>query len=179
MLVCLSLLNHEEMMGIERKGIRNPPEGRTVDGFEIQFGTNHLAHFLLFQFLRPTLHSSSTPEFNSRVTNVTSGAHRNGPLNFENLNQTGNYNPRFGYAQSKTANILMANQIERLYGQQGLHGLSVSPGVIRSGAQRYDDPKELERRLPELKMALKNAAQGAATTVVRKSSSLLSHLLRK
>jgi NAD(P)-dependent dehydrogenase (short-subunit alcohol dehydrogenase family) len=96
---------------------------------------------------------------------VTSGAHRNGLLNFSNLNLDGIYTPRLGYAQSKTANILMANQIERLYGPQGVHGLSVNPGVFRSGAQRYDDPKELERRIPELKNALKATAQGAATTV--------------
>ena len=147
------------------KGIRNPPEGQTEDGFETQFGTNHLAPFLLFQLLLPTLLSSSTPSFASRVVNVTSGSHRNGPMNFSNLNLNGIYDPRLGYAQSKTANILMANQIERLYGPQGVHGLSVSPGLIRSGAQRYDDPKEIERMLPKLKNALKTTAQGAATSV--------------
>ena len=60
----------------------------------------------------------------------------------------------------------MANEVERRYGAKGLHGLSVSPGIIRSGAQRYDDPVELEKRLPELRTELKTTAQGAATTVV-------------
>lgn len=150
---------------VNNAGIRNPPEGRTVDGFETQFGTNHLGHFLLFQLLKPTLLASSTPEFNSRVVNVSSGSHRSGPMHFDNLNLEGIYTPRLGYAQSKTANILMANQIERLYGNQGLHGLSISPGGIRSRAQRYDSQQELEVALKKLKNVLKDSAQGAATTV--------------
>lgn len=150
---------------VNNAGIRNPPEGRTVDGFEIQFGTNHLGHFLLFQLLKPTLLASSTPEFNSRVLNVSSGSHRRGQIHFDNLNLEGIYAPALGYAQSKTANILMANQIERLYGKQGIHGFSISPGAIRSRAQRHDDPKALEAVLPKLKHILKDASQGAATTV--------------
>lgn len=150
---------------VNNAGIRNPPEGRTIDGFEIQFGTNHLGHFLLFQLLKPTLLASSTPEFNSRVVNVSSGSHRRGPIHFDNLNLSGIYTPRLGYAQSKTANILMANQIERLYGSQGLHGLSISPGAIPSRAQRHDSPKELEAAFQKLKHILKDSAQGAATTV--------------
>ncbi|KAF4629486.1 hypothetical protein G7Y89_g8664 [Cudoniella acicularis] len=150
---------------VNNAGIRNPPEGRTVDGFEIQFGTNHLGHFLLFELLRPTLLASSTAEFNSRVLNVSSGAHRRGPIHFDNLNLEGIYSTRLGYGQSKTANILMANQIERLYGSKGLHGLSISPGAIISRAQRHDDPKELEATLPKIKHVLKDTSQGAATTV--------------
>ncbi|KUJ21903.1 short-chain dehydrogenase [Mollisia scopiformis] len=150
---------------VNNAGIRNPPEGRTVDGFEIQFGTNHLGHFLLFQLLKPTLLASSTLEFNSRVINVSSGSHRRGPIHFDNLNLDGIYTPRLGYAQSKTANILMANEIERLYGSQGLHGFSISPGLIKSRAQRHDDPKDLAAILPTIKDLLKDPAQGAATTV--------------
>lgn len=147
------------------QGIRNPPEGTTVDGFETQFDTNHLGHFLLFQLLRPTLLASSTPTFNSRVVNVTSGSHSRGPINFANINLKGIYTPRLGYAQSKTANIYFSNQIERLYGSRGLHGLSSSPGAVLSRAQRYDDPAELAQTLPRIKNVLKSTAQGAATTV--------------
>jgi NAD(P)-dependent dehydrogenase (short-subunit alcohol dehydrogenase family) len=136
-----------------------------VDGFETQFGTNHLGHFLLFQLLRPTLLTSSTPTFSSRVVNVTSGSHRRGPINFSNINLKGIYTPRLGYAQSKTANIYFSNQIERLYGSQGLLGLSSSPGAVLSRAQRYDDPAELAQTLPKIKHILKTASQGAATTV--------------
>jgi len=153
---------------VNNAGIRNPPEGTTVDGYETQFGTNHLGHFLLFQLLRPMLLSSSTPTFASRIINVTSGSHRDSPINFFNLNLKGIYTPRLGYAQSKTANILMANQMERLYGSKGLHGLSVHPGCIITGAQRHDDPAVLKARLESdktLMMVLKSTEQGAATTV--------------
>ena len=147
-------------------GVRNTPEGVTQDGFETQFGTNHLAHFLLFQLLLPILLSSTTPAFASRVINLTSGAHRASPMNFENLNLQGIYHPRLAYAQSKTANILMANQIERLYGGRRVHGLSVHPGCIRTGLQKHTDPVELEKRITgELKQVEKNLTQGAATTV--------------
>jgi len=128
-----------------RSGIRNPPEGKTIDGSETQFGTNHLGHFLLFLLLRPSLLASSTPALNSRVVNVSSGSQQRSPINFSNPNLRGIYTPKLGYAQSKTANILMANQISNLYSCSGLHGLSIQPGIIVSRAQRYDDPVETEK----------------------------------
>jgi NAD(P)-dependent dehydrogenase (short-subunit alcohol dehydrogenase family) len=151
-------------------GVRNTPESQTADGFETQFGVNHLAHFLLFQLLLPTLLSSSTPAFQSRVINVTSGAHARSSINFGNPNLNGIYDPRLAYSQSKTANILMANQIERLYGAKGVHGLSVHPGAILTNLQRYDYPSEEERRKrlesdPVLVKVLKSPEQGAATQV--------------
>ncbi len=131
---------------------------------------NHLAHFLLFQLLRPTLLSSSTPSFNSRVINVTSGAHRGSAIKLDNLNLEGIYNPRLAYQHSKTANILMANRIESLYGPAGVHGLSVHPGCIITGLQRHELRSEEERNAflnsnPQLKQVLKTTTQGAATQV--------------
>ncbi|KAF4614322.1 hypothetical protein G7Y89_g15414 [Cudoniella acicularis] len=146
-------------------GIRNPPEGRTKDGFEIQWGTNHISHFIPFNLLLPTLLSSSTPSFNSHVIMVSSGAHRTSNIYFDNVNLEGIYDPKIGYAQSKTANILVANQIERLYGNKGVHGLSVHPGSIPSKTQRYDDPKQLKELKKLMKDILKNYAQVAATQV--------------
>ncbi|KAI1124438.1 putative short-chain dehydrogenase [Nemania abortiva] len=151
-------------------GVRNTPGTQTEDGFETQFGVNHLAHFLLFQLLQPTLLASSTPSFNSRVINVTSGAHRGSKINFDNPNLEGIYNPRLAYSQSKTANILMANQIERLYGPLGVHGLSVHPGCIDTNLQKHDLRTQEERDnyirgRPVLQKVLKSTAQGAATQV--------------
>jgi NAD(P)-dependent dehydrogenase (short-subunit alcohol dehydrogenase family) len=77
----------------------------------------------------------------------------------------GIYTPRLGYGQSKTANILMANQIERLYDASGVHSLAVNPGAIRGGAQRYDNPEDLAKSMANIKDILKNTAQGAATTI--------------
>ncbi|KAI0868021.1 putative short-chain dehydrogenase [Hypoxylon argillaceum] len=155
---------------VNNAGVRNTPETRTVDGFETQFGVNHLAHFLLFQLLLPILLSSSTPSFNSRVINVTSGAHKGSRIIFDNPNLEGIYNPRMAYSQSKTANILMANSIERLYGDSGVHGLSVHPGCISTNLQKYDLRTQKEkddyiRGNPALQKVLKSTSQGAATQV--------------
>lgn len=103
------------------------PEGRIADGFELQFGTNHLAHFLLFNLLKPTLLASFTPAFNSRVVAVSSTAHRNTQIHFDNLTLAGEYHSSIAYGQSKIANIYMANEIDRRYGSQGLHALSLHP----------------------------------------------------
>ncbi|KAF4906958.1 WW domain-containing oxidoreductase [Colletotrichum viniferum] len=104
----------------------------TKDGHEMQFGTNHLSHFLFFQLLKPALLAASTPEFPSRVVNVASAGHRFKGINAsDNYNfQKGGYEPMMSYAQSKTANIYMANEIERRYGSRGLHATSLHPGVI-------------------------------------------------
>ncbi|KAL3464367.1 short-chain dehydrogenase [Aspergillus heterothallicus] len=120
---------------INNAAVMNVPEGRTKDGFELQFGTNHLSHFALFWHLRDLLLASSTPAFHSRVVNVSSIAHRYSPVKFDSINFEGNYNGWLAYSSSKTANIYMATQIERLYGSRGLHGYSVHPGGFR--AQRY------------------------------------------
>jgi NAD(P)-dependent dehydrogenase (short-subunit alcohol dehydrogenase family) len=64
---------------IANAGVMACSEGRTKDGFEIQMGTNHLAHFLLFNFLKPTLLACATPEFNSRAIFLSSVAHRYEP----------------------------------------------------------------------------------------------------
>ena len=110
----------------------NTPEERTKDGFELQFGTNHLSHFLLFYLLKDILLASSTPEFNSRVVSVASAAHRYGPVRLDNINFDGIYQGWLAYGSSKTANIYMTTEIERLYGSQGLHGYSVHPGAFVS-----------------------------------------------
>jgi NAD(P)-dependent dehydrogenase (short-subunit alcohol dehydrogenase family) len=99
------------------------------------------------------------------VVNVSSAAHRSSPVVFDNLNLKGIYTPDLGYAQSKTALIHMANEIERLYGAQGLHALSLCPGGVLGGAQQFDDPEWIKARYPKIKHLLKSPAQGAATSV--------------
>ncbi|KAH8820656.1 short-chain dehydrogenase [Xylogone sp. PMI_703] len=149
-------------------GVMAPPEGRTVDGFETQFGTNHLAHFLLFNLLKEVLLASSTPEFNSRVVAVSSVGHRWGSVNFDNINLEGNYDKWAGYAQSKTANVWMALEIDRRYGSKGLHALSLHPGGINSGLSRHIPEDELKafRADPTIAKIYKSPEQGAATTIL-------------
>ena len=86
----------------------NTPESRTKDGFELQLGTNHLSHFLLFYLLMDILLASSTPQFHSRVVNISSAPHRYGPVRLNNINfDDGIYNGWLAYKSSKTANIYM------------------------------------------------------------------------
>lgn len=152
---------------INNAGVMATPEGRTADGFETQFGTNHLAHFLLFNLVKPVLLASSTPEFNSRVVILSSVAHRFGAVNFENINLEGAYHPFVAYSQSKTANVWTANEIERRYGSKGLHAWSVHPGGIFTGIGQHMSEGEQEALAtdPGLVSAWKSPEQGAATTV--------------
>lgn len=154
---------------INNGGVMRTPESRTVDGFETQFATNHLEHFLLFNLLKPLLLASATPEFHSRVVTVTSAGHRMSQIHFDNINlENGEYQPGIAYAQSKTANIYMMNEIQRRYGSQGLHGLSVHPGGIFTGLQKNVDEQTMEiwHTNPEIQHIMKSPAQGAATTVL-------------
>ncbi|ORY12373.1 hypothetical protein BCR34DRAFT_563994 [Clohesyomyces aquaticus] len=152
---------------VNNAGIMMTPEGRTADGHELQFGTNHLAHFLLFQLLKPTLLSSATPDFGSRVVNVSSTGHRWGTIEFDNLKLEGIYDSSRAYGQSKLANIYMANEIERRYGSKNLHAFSLHPGGIWTGLQIHvpEEAKAQWMSIPEVNNHMKSPEQGAATTV--------------
>ncbi|KAF6838281.1 putative short-chain dehydrogenase [Colletotrichum musicola] len=152
---------------INNAGVMACPKGKTADGFETQFGTNHLGHFLLFQLLKPALLAASTPEFNSRVVSVSSSGHRNGRIQFEDFNFDGEveYHPWRAYGQSKLANIHLANEIDRRYGSKGLHALSLHPGGIETPLQRHSPELQAQIKLPEIQAFCKSTAQGAATSV--------------
>jgi len=152
---------------IANAGIMACPEGRTADGFELQFGTNHLAHFLLIQLLLPTMVKSSTPEFQSRVVVLSSLAHRMGGVDLDNLNLEKPYHAWAAYAQSKTANIYTATELDRRYASQGVRAYAVHPGLIFTGLMTNVDEEMLAHwnTDPNVRNATKNAEQGAATTV--------------
>ncbi|CAI6092751.1 unnamed protein product [Clonostachys chloroleuca] len=140
----------------------------TKDGFETQFATNHLSHFLLFELLKPALLKASSAEFQSRVVVVSASAHRvsgiapTGDYNYEKST----YNAWAAYSRSKTANIYMANEIERRFGSQGIHGLSLHPGNVYSGIGRFIPHEVMAAAVKPIMHVLKNTEQGAATTVV-------------
>lgn len=153
---------------INNAGVMATPKGKTANGFETQFGTNHLAHFLLFQLLKSTLLASSTPNFNSRVVTLSSSGHRNSGILADDYNfEHTEYIPWVAYGQSKTANIYMANEIDRRYGSQGLHALSLNPGGVLTGLQVHVSDAVMESWFTDgaIDVRFKNAAQGAATTV--------------
>eukprot|EP01112_Ceratiomyxa_fruticulosa_P020474 TRINITY_DN697_c0_g1_i1.p1 TRINITY_DN697_c0_g1~~TRINITY_DN697_c0_g1_i1.p1 ORF type:complete len:312 (+),score=67.07 TRINITY_DN697_c0_g1_i1:155-1090(+) len=102
-------------------------DGKTKEGFEIQFGVNHLGHFMLTNLLLDRLREGAP----SRVINVTSELHKMGPVQFDDLNlEKEQKSPEFKYAQSKTANILFSNELNRRYSSQGIYSNAVTPGYV-------------------------------------------------
>lgn len=157
------LVNNAGVMGIEDLKL-------TEDGHEMHFATNHLSHFLLFQLLRPALLASSSLDFHSRVVSVASSAHRTWKLNAsDNYNfQKGGYHYGPAYANSKLANIYMANELDRRYGHRGLHATSLHPGAIDTGLSRHLGSEFVEQIMSDENIVkiVKTSQQGAATTVL-------------
>jgi NAD(P)-dependent dehydrogenase (short-subunit alcohol dehydrogenase family) len=156
---------------IGNAGVMGFPERMvTADGHEFHFQTNHLSHFLLFQLLKPALLATTSPSFASRVVILASSAHRATTLfasdnySFENAA----YDHTAAYNNSKLANIYMANELERRYGAQGVHALSVHPGVIHNSIVRNLDQEVVDAVVgnPVVARLLKSNEQGAATTVL-------------
>ena len=94
---------------INNAGVMVPPFSKTADGFELQFGTNHLGHFALTAQLIDLLPPSS----HSRIVNVSSIAHTMGKIDFDNLNAERGYNKLVAYGQSKLANLLFTYELQR------------------------------------------------------------------
>ncbi len=151
---------------IANAGVMACPEGKTEDGFETQLGTNHLAHFLLFNLLKPALLASATPAFGSRAVILTSVAHRFSEVMWDNMNMNGVYDKNLAYGQSKTCNLWTANEIDRRYGSKGLHAWAVHPGGILTGLVQHLSEGEMAGlgADPTLIKIFKSPEQGAATT---------------
>lgn len=116
---------------INNAGIMATPYCKTVDGFELQFGTNHLGHFLLTGLLLDLI----SPGEGSRVVTITSIAHFNGKINFGDINSETGYNRMVAYRQSKLANLLFAYELQRRLADSDSKTLSVAvhPGVSSTG----------------------------------------------
>ena len=146
------------------------PYGFTEDGFEQQFGVNHLAHFLLINLLLPTLQSSSTPSSASRIVQVASSGHGRASVDFSVARFTpdeATYDPWVAYGQSKTAMIWTANYIERTYGTTGVHAHSLNPGGIWSNLQTHlpDATMKAFKANPKVANIMQTPEQGASTQV--------------
>lgn len=123
-------------------------------------------HFLLFELVKDAMLASASPSFNSRVVSVASAAHRRGKINFDDLNfDHTEYTPLGAYDQSKLANILFANELDRRYKSQNLRGLSIHPGGILTPLARHLPTTDDIKADPVLSAFLKDSGQGAATTV--------------
>ncbi|BDU71790.1 oxidoreductase [Mesoterricola silvestris] len=120
---------------INNAGVMIPPYGRTSEGFELQFGTNHLGHFALTGHLLPLL--QATP--GSRVVTMSSGVHRVGRIRFEDLHFARGYRAWAAYAQSKIANLMFTFELQRRLARAGSGTLAVAahPGWSRTELQRH------------------------------------------
>lgn len=153
---------------INNAGIMMPPFGKTADGFESQFGTNHLGHFALTgQLLKIIL---KTP--NSRIVSVSSNAHKMGKINFNNLNAEESYSKAGAYGQSKLANLLFTYELQRFFDAQDLQtkALAAHPGWTATNLQnnstlfRFLNPRFGQKMemgaLPTLRAAVDPEAKG-------------------
>jgi NAD(P)-dependent dehydrogenase (short-subunit alcohol dehydrogenase family) len=162
---------------VNNAGVMATPFGRTADGFETQFGTNHLGHFLLTCLLAPALVAAAP----ARVVNVTSAGHRASDVHWDDPNyERRPYDKWEAYGQSKTANILFTVELERRLGPLGVHAYAVHPGMIATKLGRhldradYEELKTRASRSPSGGLpAYRSIAEGAATTLYAATSSEL------
>ncbi|MFE7278204.1 oxidoreductase [Streptomyces sp. NPDC057623] len=118
---------------INNAGVMMVPQQRTADGFEMQFGTNHLGHFALTNLLLPYV--------TDRVVTLSSGAHRwfGARIRFEDLNWASGYDPNRAYAQSKLANLLFTLELQRRLTEAGsrVRALAAHPGYAATNLQSH------------------------------------------
>lgn len=149
-------------------GVMATPEGRTRDGFETQFGTNHLGHFALTGLLMPQLRA--TP--GARVVVVSSLAHRSGPHRLHDPNwERSRYSPAAAYGWSKLANLMFALELDRRLRKAGIEAKAVAahPGYTATniGFGDFTAPTSLKGRVMQLgnRLLAQSAARGALPTL--------------
>ncbi|XP_050665891.1 retinol dehydrogenase 13-like [Leptidea sinapis] len=136
---CQKILDTEPQVNIlvNNAGIMMCPKGETEDGFEIQFGTNHLAHFLLTMLLLPRIIRSKP----ARIVTVSSRAHIRYNIKLDDLNfKQRPYNAAEAYSQSKLANVLFSNELARKLKEHNIEDVntySLHPGVIKTELGRH------------------------------------------
>ena len=148
---------------VNNAGVMACPFAKTADGFELQFGSNHLGHFLMTCLLAPALLKGAP----SRVVSVSSRGHHISPVVFEDIHfERRPYDKWQAYGQSKTANVLFAVGLERRLGPRGVHANGLHPGAILTELGRHLQPEDREfllKRNPTMKF--KSVEAGAATSV--------------
>jgi NAD(P)-dependent dehydrogenase (short-subunit alcohol dehydrogenase family) len=155
---------------IANAGVMATPLGHTADGFETQFGTNHLGHFVLVNRIASLIRDGG------RLINLSSLGHRysNVDLNDPNFERTP-YEPWLAYGRSKTANILFAVAFDKRHRDRGVRAAAVHPGVIHTELARHVDASQIEKIIEQRNQQLaaegkapfqwKTIPQGAATSV--------------
>ena len=155
---------------IANAGVMATPFGHTADGFETQFGTNHLGHFVFVNRIAPLIRKGG------RLINLSSSGHRfsNVDLADPNFERTP-YHPFVAYGRSKTANILFAVAFDKRHRDRGVRAAAVHPGAIQTELGRHMDPGAFQPIIDQMNQQLaaegkpafqfKTIPQGAATSV--------------
>ena len=155
---------------IANAGVMATPFGHTADGFETQFGTNHLGHFLLVNRIAPLIRTGG------RLINLSSSGHRYSNVDLQDPNfERTPYEPFVAYGRSKTANILFAVAFDERHRKRGVRAAAVHPGGIHTELGRHIDPSRIHGIIDEMNKQLaaegkapfqwKTVPQGAATSV--------------
>jgi NAD(P)-dependent dehydrogenase (short-subunit alcohol dehydrogenase family) len=170
---CADILAHcpKIHLLVNNAGVMACPLMRTAQDFEMQFGTNHLGHFLLTGLLLPALQAAAQDsDQECRIVSLSSAGHRYGPVNFEDPNyEHRDYNKWQAYGESKTANALFAVALDERLKDQSIRAYSVHPGVIVTDLGRHmsqQDMEDLIASIPEgQEMDYKSIEQGSATSI--------------
>jgi NAD(P)-dependent dehydrogenase (short-subunit alcohol dehydrogenase family) len=155
---------------IANAGVMATPFGHTADGFETQFGTNHLGHFTLVNRIASLLRSGG------RLINLSSAGHGYSNVDLQDPNfEREPYEPFVAYGRSKTANILFAVAFDKRHRGRGVRAAAVHPGVIQTELARYIEPGQLQKLIDQVAQQVaaenkgtfqwKTIPQGAATSV--------------
>jgi NAD(P)-dependent dehydrogenase (short-subunit alcohol dehydrogenase family) len=155
---------------IANAGVMATPFTYTKDGFEMQFGTNHLGHFVFVNRIASLIRAGG------RLINLSSAGHRYSDVDLQDPNfERTEYEPFVAYGRSKTANILFAVAFDKRHRERGVRAAAVHPGGIRTELARYTDPSRLETMVAQINkqlaaegkapFQLKTVPQGAATSV--------------
>jgi len=155
---------------IANAGVMATPFCNTVDGFEMQFGTNHLGHFVLVNRIAPLIRDGG------RLINLSSAGHRYAPVDLDDPNfERTPYDPMVAYGRSKTANILFAVGFDKRHRRRGVRAAAVHPGGIQTELGRYMGTESLKKLVEQINQRLaaagkgpfqfKSIPQGAATSV--------------
>src|SRR6202000_2718910 len=155
---------------IANAGVMRTPFGHTTDGFETQFGTNHLGHFVLVNRIASLIAPGG------RLVNVSSCGHRYADVDLDDPGfERTTYEPMVAYGRSKTANILFAVEFDRRHKARGVRATALHPGGIKTELGRHMEPDELDKLAAHIHTAFagggqppfqwKTIPQGAATSV--------------
>jgi NAD(P)-dependent dehydrogenase (short-subunit alcohol dehydrogenase family) len=151
---------------INNAGVMACPYAETSDGFEMQFGTNHLGHFALTKQLMPLVEKGQ----DKRIVNLSSRGHHFAPVNLEDPNfDNREYDKWASYGQAKTANVLFSVGLEKRFGDKSIHAYAVHPGGIQTNLGRHLTEEDIAALMARVttndeEFAWKTIPQGAATT---------------